>query len=592
MTSMNNIIFNKKDFKFIEVKTSIFKFIWQFILKRKKTYLILLIVAIISSLDENVTPVLLDNVIKNLELFNQNLVKSQVIIQSIFSMIYLWIFFDVTYRISGLICTYIFPILEAEVRLFMFNEVQYYKPNFISNNIKEGFLENAVADTADGVQEIVEFIIITLVPTTLCILLNVKNIMQRNIFIGFFIGIWALIHITLSVILLNKSIKYSAQLQEAQNNLAGFIVDSLKNRNLTLQCDKQDKEHQYICENQNQEIIAHKNLLFYNEFIKFLLSALVIGLSVILFIYMAKLFINNKLLISDVVFLFLTIFSIVRQIWQIGTQLTPFVEGLGQCAKGISILDNKLKLYQNNLTKFNLSTLKNHSIEFRNVTLYEGGKLILNNISFYIKDKEKVALVGESGSGKTTILKLILGLTSEYTGDVLIGGENIKNINSINVRKLCGLLNQRHYWFNRSIRDNLLYGVENATEEELIDACKQAYVYDVIEKLDQKFDSKADMNVLSGGQIQRLCLARLLLCKNKILMCDELGNGLDVIALKYIGDFIENFQDTFIMTTHSLYYAKLFDRFFIIQNGQLIDFGTNKELIERSDLFRAMLKNF
>lgn len=577
--------------KSIKYRNNIIAFAWQFILKKKFIYLILLLIAIISAFDESITPLLLDEVIKNLELFNQNLIVGSIIKFSIYKMIFVWLIFDSLYRICGLISSNIFPVLEAQIRMFIFNEVQYYKPTFFSHDAKEGSLENSIADTADGVQEIIEFIMITLIPTSLSVLFSIYSIFIRNFIIGSLIGGWAFIHMILSIVLLKKSIRCSSNLQHAQNKVAGSIVDSLMNRNITIQCDQQRLENEYMLRYQNKEIRAHKDLLLFNELIKFTLNGFLILISIILFLHMTNAFINKKLLINDVVFLFITVFSIVRRVWYIGTQLTPFVEGLGQCSKGLSILKNEDKL--NNIQTDEHFNPRDGSIEFRNVTLYEDNKIILDNISFRIEDKEKVAFIGRSGSGKTTILKLILGLTSDYVGDVFIGGVNLKKVNSTDIRKFCGMLDQKHYWFNRTIRENLLYGHgdhKSVTEDELIAACKKASVYDVIEGLEKGFDTKASIHTLSGGQIQRLCLTRLLLRNNQILMCDELGNGLDILALKYIGEFIENFNNTFIMTTHNLYYQKLFNKFLIIESGKLIDVGTHNELIERSEIYKEMMK--
>ena len=263
--NIKDSINDRNTFKSIEYKPTILKFIWTFVAKRKFIYIILLLCSIIAALDETITPQLLEVVTKNLELFQSNLVSTTVIKDSIYKMIYFWVFFDLIYRVSGLISTYIFPLLESEIRMFMFNEIQYYKPSFVSDNIKEGFVENAVSDTADGVQEIVEFIIVTLLPTFISVLLSVNNIFKKNLIIGALIGGWALCHILFTMIFLKKSIFYSGLLQEAQNNLAGTIIDSLTNRNLTLQCDKQKVEYNYILKDQKNELNAHRNLLLCNE---------------------------------------------------------------------------------------------------------------------------------------------------------------------------------------------------------------------------------------------------------------------------------------------------------------------------------------
>ena len=570
---------------------NIFIFLWQFIKKKFIWYLVLLIFSIGAALDEVITPFLVDNVLQNFELFNNGAITTSVVKSSVIKMISVWLLFDIFYRIAGAISIFLYSKIEAEIRTYLFNKVQFYKPVFFDKDSQEGVVENSIADTADGAQEIIEFILTTLIPTILTVFINVKFIFVRNSYTGIVIFVWVIIHALLSIILLQKSIYYSSELQNSQNQLAGAMIESLINRSIVIQYDNQGLEDENISFYQKAEVKSHQNLLLYNEVIKLVLNGLIIVFSIFLFIDIADKFMSKKLFINDVIYLFLTLFNIVRQVWFMGTQLMPFIEGIGQFNKGLLILDQKMEI--RNIKEGDEFKPINTSIEFRGVTLKETNKIILDNISFRIEDNEKVAFVGESGSGKTSILKLILGLNDNYTGDIFIGGVNIRNVNTVAIRNFCGLLNQKHYWFNnKSIKENLLYGDTKATNEKLIEVCKKAFIYDVIDNLPEKLDTKISSNILSGGQIQRLCLARLLLRKNKILMCDELGNGLDVIALRSIGEFIKNFENTFIITTHNLYYRDLFNKFFIIKDGKLLDTGTHEELIKRSSIYQAMLQNF
>jgi ATP-binding cassette subfamily B protein len=571
----------------VNSKTSVMWFAWRIVLRHKFTILILLIVSVGAAFDEAVTPIMFDFIIRNFEKFNANLLGYTVLKRSIINMMAAWIMFDVLYRISGLIASYIYPIIESDVRMMMFKEVQMYRPSYFSRESVEGSVENSVADTADGVQEIVEFIITTLIPGTLAIFACVLQIFSRNTHIGMLITGWTFFHILITILLLKKSVKCSSEMQAAQNKLASTIVDSLMNRNITLQCDQQLNEYQYVNKFQVLEIKAHRNMLLFNEGIKFILTGILITVCSFLFLHILSLFVSKQLMISDVVFLFLTVFNIVRQVWQIGTQLTPFVEGLGQCAKGLSLLDENM--YLNNLSNRNIFRPEDDSIEFRNVSLYEKERLILDNVSFHIKSKEKVAFLGKSGSGKTTIFKIILGLTSDYTGEVFIGKINIRHVNSVEVRNYCGMLDQKHYWFDRSVYENLKYGNPNATDKEIKEVCEKAMIYDFVEDLPQKWHTIVHFNTLSGGQLQRLNLARLLLRKSKILMFDELTNALDLITQRFLGKIIKSYTGTLLFTTHNLHYRNLFDRIIIIDEGQLVAAGTHEELKKNSKIYGEML---
>lgn len=581
MSQKNNSIQNAK---------SVIKFTWKFILKFKIFFIILLVLSVAAAFDEVITPYLLDLVIKNFEHFTNGVVNAKVITKSIFHMLAMWLCFDVLYRLSGLLASYIYPLIESDVRMFMFKKVLFYRPSYFATESLEGSVENAVAETADGVQEIIEFIITTLIPGSIAILGCVLQIIRRNTMIGFLITLWAFFHILITVFLLNKSIKCSSALQETQNELAGKIVDSLINRNTTLQFNQQNTEFKYITKYQDKEVNAHRKLLLFNELIKFILNSLVIIVGIFLFLHTVSLFISHTILLSDVIFLFTTIFSIVRQVWQIGTQLIPFVEGLGQCAKGVSLLNDEMQL--SNSDNVNIFTPKDDSIEFKNVTLYENNRCILNNISFTINSKTKVALIGSNGTGKTTIFRLILGLTSAYTGDVFIGKINIKNVNRSEVRKYCGVLSQKPYWFDRSIKENLHYGNPEATDQEIKEACEKACIYDFIMTLPEKWYTILNSNTLSGGQMQCLCLARLLISKPTILMGDEITTGLDIERQQFLKKFIKDFKGTVVLTTHNLDYREIFDKVIVLQNGQVADEGTDEELSKRSNIYQAMMNQF
>lgn len=582
----------EKKITYIFKKKNIFLFCWNFVLKHKIMFFLLLITSILACLDEAVTPYLLDNVLKSIEQYQNNFSSYQEVKFNTVKMIVIWISFDILYRISGFISTYIYPVLEAEIRMYLFREIQFYRPKFFAKETIEGGLENSIADTADGVQEIIDFFVATLIPSTIGIIACVVQIIYRNKFLGKLVIVWIFFHLSTSVFLLKKSIKSSSELQNAQNQLATKLVDSFLNRNLTLQFNQQDLEYKYILETQKKEIVAHRNLLIFNEIIKLILSLVVIIVGIILFLHILFLLKKKLIKTSDLVFLYTTTFNIIRQVWQIGTQLGPFVEGLGQCSKGISILDEKMKLLNLEASK-NFNPL-NSDIEFRNVTLIEEGKKILDNISFIIKTGEKVAVLGKSGSGKTTLLKLILGLTNDYEGEVFIGNINIKTISGDLIRNYCGILDQKHYWFDRTIKENLLYGIHSNEnlDEKIKELCKKLNLDSYIENLPEKINTKVSTNILSGGQVQRFCLIRLLLSNKKILMLDEISNGLDINVQKIIGHLLEEYTGTCLFTTHNLYYKKIFTKIIIMQNGKIINIGSHEDLKNKCEIYNNLIEDF
>ncbi len=189
---------------------------------------------------------------------------------------------------------------------------------------------------------------------------------------------------------------------------------------------------------------------------------------------------------------------------------------------------------------------------------------ILSNFSLQIDKGERVALVGKNGSGKTTILKLLTGMIEPTKGAVYFGEKNLSEINLSAFHKKIGFIMQENLLFNTTIKENLLYGDENATEKQLIDVCKKAFIYDFIETLPDKFDTIIGEKgiKLSGGQRQRLVLARLFLRDVDIFIFDEATSALDQYSENIVHDAINNIakDKTIIVVAHRESSINLCDR--------------------------------
>lgn len=198
----------------------------------------------------------------------------------------------------------------------------------------------------------------------------------------------------------------------------------------------------------------------------------------------------------------------------------------------------------------------NNCIEFHDVTFsYPGTKNnIIENLSFTISDGERVGFTGKSGVGKTTILKLIMGMLYPTSGAVLFSGCDVKELSPVVMYHRIGFVMQDNILFNSSIRENLLYGKPDATDEELISACRKAFIYDFIIDLPSKFDTEIGERgiKLSGGQKQRIVLARIFLRDVKVYILDEATSALDQYSESIIQDAIKSIGNdkTIIVVAH------------------------------------------
>ena len=234
----------------------------------------------------------------------------------------------------------------------------------------------------------------------------------------------------------------------------------------------------------------------------------------------------------------------------------------------------------------------NGKIEFKNVSFAYSKDNVLNNISFTINKGERIGFVGSSGSGKSTIFKLLTKLYSLNEGKILIDGEDINNISNKTLRKNISLISQNPYIFNFSILDNLKIGNLDASNDEVIESCKKADIYDVIMDLDDKFNTFVGEGgvMLSGGEKQRLAIARTLLTKSNIILFDEVTSALDNVTQDKVQKAIYGLDKdkTILIIAHRLSTINKCDRIVVVDDGNIVDIGTHKELYKRCSKYREL----
>ena len=279
--------------------------------------------------------------------------------------------------------------------------------------------------------------------------------------------------------------------------------------------------------------------------------------------------------------------------WVSFTLMTLYAN-LGEVEDGIKTLATPHKLGD----KAEASDLlvSQGSIDFRNVSFTYGKNIsAVKDISLLVKPGEKIGLVGASGAGKSTLVSLLLRLYEPQKGTVLVDGININDITQSSLRKQIAMVTQETALFNRSARDNILYGNPNATEKEVIRATRQAEAYDFILDLEDHKGRKGynaylgEQGVkLSGGQRQRIALARAILKDAPILVLDEATSALDSEVESSIQSALELVMEnkTVLAIAHRLSTLSKMDRIIVLNDGMIVEEGTHKTLIESNGLYR------
>jgi ATP-binding cassette subfamily B protein len=232
-------------------------------------------------------------------------------------------------------------------------------------------------------------------------------------------------------------------------------------------------------------------------------------------------------------------------------------------------------------------------ISFRDVSFdYGDGKNVLRNISFDIVPGEHVALLGPSGAGKSTIISLILRLYDAHHGEILIDGRSIKDYQRESLRQEVGIVLQDTLIFGTSVSENIAYGKENATTEQIIAAAKSANAHEFIMQLEDGYETMVGERggTLSGGQRQRIAIARAFIRNVPILILDEPMTGLDIESEEAVRDAVQRLMrgKTCLLITHDLNSAAAADKALLLEKGQIVEQGKPLELIERSGRYRQL----
>jgi|TARA_Y100000994_G_scaffold174831_1_gene144249 ABC-type multidrug transport system fused ATPase/permease subunit len=292
------------------------------------------------------------------------------------------------------------------------------------------------------------------------------------------------------------------------------------------------------------------------------------------------------------------LFSFVLYSVFIAASVGGIAELYASIQKAMGATEELLKIQKEipeNITKSNHRQIIHGNIKFDKVNFaYPSRKntKVINNLTFQINEGEQVAIVGVSGSGKTTITKLLLKFYEIQSGKIIINNEKIENFGLHQLREQVGLVPQDIVLFANTIRENLLYANQQASEEEMIEASKKANAHNFIMQFENGYDTiVGERGVeISGGQRQRIAIARALIKNPKILIFDEATSSLDSESENLIQDSMNLLlkSRTSIIIAHRLSTIKNVDKILVLENGSIVESGTHEQLIKENGTYQKL----
>ena len=501
-----------------------------------------------------------------------------------------WRFFTNTVRLQTLQGVFPMRLRWNFHRLMLGQSLSFYQDEFA------GRVSAKVMQTALAVREVVmtlaDMVVYVLVYflTTGVILAALDGWLVLP-----FIG-WMVLFGLVMRLVIPKLAKTAQRQADARSLMTGRITDAYSNITTVKLFSHGAREARYARESMQefmQTVHAQMRLATLLDFSTFTVNALLVLSTTALGIW---LWLNGQVGVGAVAVATTMALRLNGLSQYIMWQSAMLFENIGTVNDGMATLSKS----QTILDKPNALPLKVDSgkINFEHVDFsYESGKPLLNGFNLTIQPGEKVGLIGRSGAGKSTLVNLLLRFYEPQSGNICIDGQNINDITQESLRAQIGLVTQDTSLLHRSVRDNIVYGRPDASEQEMIQAAERAEAADFIPQLsDAKGRTGYDAHVgergvkLSGGQRQRIAIARVMLKDAPILLLDEATSALDSEVEAAIQESLDKMMEnkTVIAIAHRLSTIAAMDRLIVLDKGRIVEEGSHAELLAKNGLYAKL----
>ena len=469
-----------------------------------------------------------------------------------------------------------------EVTLTIFKHLHSLSLQFHLNR-QTGALSKFIDRGTKGIDFLLRYVIFNVVPTFIEIIL--VSIILLNLY-GYFYALITIITITIYVILTfaitQWRVQFRRDMNSADNSVSTKMIDSLLNFETVKYFNNENHEFNRLDVSlKKYELAANKSR--HSLSLLNIAQIIVIMSGITIMLVMTAFGIrSNDISIGG----FVVINAYMLQLYQplnfLGSVYREIQQSLVDMENMFNLLDEKSKV------KDSLKQLKINSkteIKFSNISFgYDERRTVIKDISFEVPNGKKVAIVGPTGAGKSTISRLLFRFYDPTNGSIYINDENINSISQHSLRKIIGVVPQDTVLFNDTIHYNISYGDPKASEDDIINAAKNADIHDFVISLPDGYETLVGERglKLSGGEKQRVAIARTFLKNPKILFFDEATSALDSTTEKEIQKNLENISKdkTTLIIAHRLSTAAYADNIIVLDKGSIIEQGSHNYLLD------------
>ena len=572
------------------------KYLNKYFYKYKSNLILGVIIVIIARIFLLFTPGLVRNSINVIDHYRKEIIVDQSIveyelIQNIFLILLASVLAGIFTFLTRQTIINVSRYIEFDLKNEIYNQYQNLSLNFYKTN-KTGDLMNRISEDVSRVRMYVGPGVMYSINTITLLIIVIIYMYRQSPELTLY-TICPLPVLSITIYKLSKLINQRTRIvQESLSTISSYSQEVFTGIQIIKSYVIEDKTSKRFndlsSENKlNQINLAKVQALF------FPLMILLIGLSNLLVIYIGgKQYLDGT--ISDIGIIAEFIIYVNMLTWPVASigWISSIIQQAEASQKRINEFLNKRSEIEN--ISPNKSSKIDGEIVFKNVTYkyLETEIIATKNVSFILKKGSKLGITGSTGSGKSTLMNLICRLYDIEEGEILIDNNPVKKINLKSLRETIGYVPQDTFLFSDTIMNNIKFGLNNATENDVINACKTAKIHNEIMNFDKGYETllgERGIN-LSGGQKQRISIARALIKKPKILILDDCLSAMDTETEKEILQSLEDYTKgiTSIIISHRISSIKNADNIIVLENGSIVQQGTHNQLIDQNGYYKQL----
>ena len=481
--------------------------------------------------------------------------------------------------------------MQAHMRRDMFKHLQTLPYKFYDNN-ETGKIMSRMTNDLNDISELAHHGPENVIISGISIIAAFVYLMTINVYLTLIIFVCVPILLIISFLVRKKMRDAFMESRKAVAQINAALESSISGIRVTKAFTNSDSEKEKF-ERGNQAFVEARRKAFRAMGVFHSTSTFVTEIFNVVVLIAGGLFLYaGKIEFGDYTAFIVSINVFLAPVRQLIMFMEQYQNGVTGFKRFIEIMDT-----ESEKDLENAQTLENvkGEIRFENVTYgYGEEKNVLHNLSLTVNQGDVFALVGPSGGGKTTVCHLIPRFYEVEHGTIYVDGKDIKTVTAQSLRKNIGIVQQDVYLFNASIRENILYGRPDATEEEIIEAAKRANIHEYVQTLEKGYDTViGERGVkLSGGQKQRLSIARVFLKNPPILILDEATSALDNTTEILIQQSLDELCKgrTTIVVAHRLSTVKNANQIAVVAQGKIVEQGTHEQLVDKGGIYSGLYK--